>query len=73
MITDQLVADLIAELAEYGIAPDQPILQDYRQFLTQGSELKVSSRPFDPKKFSYMSLYKPEDMPDLLNISTEVL
>ena len=72
-VTEALVADLITETAEYGILPDERILKDYRQFLQGGDKIRISSRPFDPQKFSYMSLYDPSDMPDLLNIVTEIL
>ena len=52
-----------------GIEFDQYMLDPYKEFLLGKSTLIVTARPSDPVAFSQLDLYKPSDVPALLNLA----
>ena len=73
-VNELLEAELIARAMRFGIMPDEPLLKSYREYLASdsGKTFTITSEPWNPQKFSNMSLFEPEDMPDLLNLSAHV-
>lgn len=69
---------LAAQLATFesrgrdmGIIFDQYVLDPYREFLEAGSSIVFTARPTEPVALSQIGLYKPEDVPALLQLSAE--
>ena len=58
---------------ENGIEFDEYVLDPYREFLGGKSTLIVTARPNSPIAFSQISLYKPSDVPALLNLEASAL
>lgn len=54
---------------ENGIEFDQYMLEPYLEFLEGKSTLVVTARPSEPVAFSQIDLYKPSDVPALLNLA----
>lgn len=54
---------------ENGIEFDQYMIDPYREFLLGKSTLVITARPNSPIAFSQIDLYKPEDVPALLNLA----
>lgn len=54
---------------EYGVEFDQYIIDPYKEFLLGKSTLVVTAQPNNPVVFSQIDLYKPEDVPALLNLA----
>jgi len=54
---------------EKGIAFDEPIVAAYTEFLGGKSTFTLTADPHEPVALSQITLYKPEDVPDLLNLS----
>ncbi len=54
---------------ENGIEFDQYMIDPYREFLMGKSTLVVTAKPNNPIAFSQIDLYKPEDVPALLNLA----
>lgn len=54
---------------EYGIEFDQYIIDPYKEFLLGKPTLVVTAQPNNPVVFSQIDLYKPEDVPALLNLA----
>lgn len=52
-----------------GIEFDQYILDPYKEFLLGKSTLVVTAQPHNPVAFSQIDLYKPSDVPALLNLA----
>lgn len=52
-----------------GIEFDEYMLDPYREFLLGKSTLVVTARPNEPIAFSQIDLYKPSDVPALLNLA----
>jgi len=52
-----------------GIEFDQYMLEPYKEFLLGKSTLVVTARPTEPVAFSQIDLYKPSDVPALLNLA----
>ena len=52
-----------------GIEFDQYMLDPYKEFLKGKKTLVVTARPNDPIAFSQIDLYKPSDVPALLNLA----
>ena len=71
-VNELLEAELVARSMRFGIMPDEPILKSYREYLGGGETFTVTSAPWNPQKFSNMSLFDPADMPDLLNLNAHV-
>lgn len=52
-----------------GIEFDQYMLDPYKEFLKGKDSLVVTARPNEPIAFSQIDLYKPSDVPALLNLA----
>ena len=52
-----------------GIVFDEYLLDPYREFLLGKSTLVVTAKPNEPIAFSQIHLYKPSDVPALLNLA----
>jgi len=57
----------------YGIEFDEYVIDPYIEFLDGKSTLVVTARPSEPISLSQISLYKPSDVPALLDLSAEAL
>ncbi len=55
-----------------GIAFDEYVMKPYEKFLSGGSSFILTARPPHPINLSQIDLYKPSDVPALLNLSAEV-
>ena len=70
---------LIAEMDSFkaaglqnGIAFDEYVLIPYQKFLAGASKFIMTAQPNKPINLSQIDLYKPTDVPALLNLSAEV-
>lgn len=54
-----------------GIEFDEYVLDPFNEFLAGGKTLVVTAKPHEPVTLSQISLYKPEDVPALLQLSAE--
>ena len=52
-----------------GIEFDEMILEPYKEFVLGKQTLVVTARPSEPVAFSHIDLYKPSDVPALLNLA----
>jgi hypothetical protein len=52
-----------------GIEFDEYMLDPHKEFLAGKSTLVVTARPSEPIAFSQIDLYKPSDVPALLNLA----
>lgn len=57
----------------YGIEFDEYVIDPFLEFLGGKSTLVVTARPSEPISLSQISLYKPSDVPALLDLSAEAL
>lgn len=48
-------------------------MEPYERFLAGGSRFVLTAKPSKPIALTQIDLYKPEDVPALLNLSAEVL
>lgn len=55
--------------ASNGIEFDEYMLDPYKEFLNGKSTLLVTAKPNEPIAFSQIDLYKPSDVPALLNLA----
>jgi hypothetical protein len=53
----------------YGIEFDQYMIDPFKEFLLGKSTLVISAQPTNPVAFSQIDLYKPSDVPALLNLA----
>lgn len=58
--------------AEMGIEFDEYVLEPLAEFLNGGSALTFTADPNEPVAISHIALYKPSDVPALLQLSAEV-
>ncbi len=58
--------------AEMGIEFDEYVLEPLEEFLNGGQALVFTADPNDPVALSQITLYKPSDVPALLQLSAEV-
>lgn len=56
-----------------GIEFGASVLESYEKFLSDGSTFVIEANPPGPINLSQIDLYKPTDVPALLNLSTQVL
>ncbi len=56
---------------QVGIEFDEYVMDPYREFLGGKSTLVVTAKPLDPVPLSSIALYKPSDVPALLQLSAE--
>lgn len=73
----QGVAALLAEhlLAQFDglpMAPDEPLMAAYADFVSAGSRITITAEPREPRKLEYLSLYDPLDVPAVLNVNARV-
>ncbi len=57
----------------YGIEFDEYVIEPYTEFVKGKSTLVVTAKPHEPVSLSQISLYKPSDVPALLDLSAEAL
>lgn len=57
----------------YGIEFDEYVIEPYTEFLAGKSTLVVTAKPTEPVSLSQITLYKPSDVPALLDLSAEAL
>ena len=57
----------------YGIEFDEYVVEPYTEFVQGKSTLVVTAKPREPVSLSQISLYKPSDVPALLDLSAEAL
>ena len=57
---------------QVGIALNEYVMDPYEKFLSGGSTFILAARPTEPVNLSQINLYKPTDVPALLNLSAEV-
>jgi len=55
-----------------GIVFDEYMLEPYREFLEGGSVFRIRAEPTNPVAMSQLGLYKPSDVPALLNLTASV-
>lgn len=74
---DEVIAaklDAFASMGEdSGIVFDDQITEPYREFLAGKSSFVMTARPNEPVNMSQISLYKPSDVPALLNLEAIAL
>lgn len=58
---------------ENGIVFDEYVIEPYKQFLAGKSKFIVTANPTEPVSLSQIKLYKPSDVPALLDLSAEAL
>lgn len=57
--------------SENGVEFDEFVIEPYKEFLAGKSSLIVTAKPNEPVSLSQISLYKPSDVPALLQLSAE--
>ena len=74
---EQIVAAQLEKLRYmgevYGIEFDEYVIDPFMEFLAGKSTLIVTARPSEPVSLSQISLYKPSDVPALLDLAAEAL
>ncbi|MGI9235533.1 MAG: hypothetical protein ACR2RD_18020 [Woeseiaceae bacterium] len=72
---DDIVAAQLDKLAQignsFGIEFDEYVVDPYAEFIGGKSRLVVTAKPVEPISLSQISLYKPSDVPALLDLSAE--
>lgn len=63
----------VASGLENGIEFDEYVVEPYKEFLAGKSTFVLTAKPSEPINLSQIDLYKPSDVPALLNLSGEVL
>ncbi len=58
---------------ENGIEFDEYVVEPYKEFLSGKSTFIITAKPNEPINLSQIDMYKPSDVPALLNLSGEVL
>ena len=71
ILTAQIDA-LQASGLENGLEFDEYVLDPYREFLEGKSTFILTAKPNEPISLTQIDLYKPEDVPALLNLTGEV-
>ena len=59
--------------ASKGIVFDEYVLEPYREFLERKTRFRITARPSEPITMSHLKLYKPSDVPALLNLEGQAL
>ncbi|MGB5720917.1 MAG: hypothetical protein WBM34_09490 [Woeseiaceae bacterium] len=64
--------DKLAQIGEsFGIEFDEYVIDPYTEFVNGKSRLVITAKPVEPISISQISLYKPSDVPALLDLSAE--
>ena len=58
---------------ENGLEFDDYVIEPYKEFLAGNSTFVLTAKPNEPISLTQIDLYKPSDVPALLNLSGEVL
>jgi hypothetical protein len=67
------IDSLLASGLENGIEFDDYVIGPYKEFLAGKSTFILTAKPSEPINLSQLDLYKPSDVPALLNLSGEAL
>jgi hypothetical protein len=74
---DEVIAAQIVEIETLarsnGMELDAMLIGPYTEFLRGKQRLTVTSQPNKPVDLSRISLYKPSDVPNLLNLTAEAI
>jgi hypothetical protein len=74
---EEVIAAQIVEIQTLarsnGMELDAMLLDPYTQFLGGKQRITVISRPNKPVDLTRISLYKPSDVPNLLNLTAEAI
>lgn len=77
MTKEQVVAAQLDKLRHYGQAMgiefDDYVIEPYTEFLEGKSTLVVTAKPREPVSLAQIGLYKPSDVPALLDLTAETL
>ncbi len=77
MSEDEIVAAQLEKLRHMGevngVEFDEYVIAPYTEFVKGKSTLVVTAKPREPVSLSQISLYKPSDVPALLDLSAEAL
>lgn len=77
MTNEEIIAAQLDKLGYFGssmgIEFDEYVIDPYTQFLDGKSTLVVTAKPVEPVSLSQINLYKPSDVPALLDLSAETL
>jgi len=68
-----VVNNMVTQMTTMGFVPDQQIISDFKRFLDNQQSFVISAEPHTPQALSQLSLYAPEDMPNVFNIHTEAI
>ena len=70
---------MVAQLEElqntakaYGMELDDMILEPYSEFIAGKERFTLTAKPLRPVDLTQLALYKPSDVPNLLNLMAEV-
>ncbi len=73
---EQIVAAQLQELQTiargYGMELNEPILAPYTEFILGKEHFTLTAKPNRPVDLTRLTLYKPSDVPNLLNLMAEV-
>lgn len=73
---EEIVAAQLEKLAHIGsslgIEFDEYLIDPYTEFVAGKSRLVITAKPLEPISLSQIGLYKPSDVPALLDLSAEV-
>jgi len=73
--SEQIVAAQLDKLAhvgrEFGIEFDEYVIEPYTEFVGGKSRLVITVKPAEPISVSQIGLYKPSDVPALLDLAAE--
>lgn len=73
---EQIVAAQLEELQNtakaYGMELDDMILEPYSEFIAGKERFTLTAKPLRPVDLTQLALYKPSDVPNLLNLMAEV-
>lgn len=73
--SEQIVAAQLDKLShfgkEFGIEFDEYVIDPYTEFVGGKSRLVITAKPTEPISVSQISLYKPSDVPALLDLAAE--
>ncbi|MGB5624988.1 MAG: hypothetical protein WBM61_04595 [Woeseiaceae bacterium] len=72
---EQIIAAQLDKLShvgkEYGIEFDEYVIDPYTEFVGGKSRLVITAKPAEPISVSQIGLYKPSDVPALLDLAAE--
>lgn len=75
--SDEIVAAHVDKLEylgkQMGMELDEYVIEPYTEFLEGKSTLIITAKPNEPMSLAQIGLYKPSDIPALLNLSAETL